>query len=419
MCKLCANFFLSLNMQTSIRLSLDTRRKRKDDTFPIIIRLGHFQKTTSIAIGLSIQEKYWNESKSQVRGSYKGSESVKFLNNLLLSEVAKAQEIINRLHFKGELDFLSMKQLKAKIVRKSKYESFFEYALETAKDLRTAQRFGTARSYEGLVGILKVFNKQKDLKFNELNLDFLKRFERFHLSKKGNTQNGVASYMRTIKAIYNRGIKDDIIEREYYPFLKYQIKINPTEKRAIKVEYIKKILELNLSKDHTLFNYRNYFILSYMTMGMSYIDMVFLKKENIVDNRIKFQRRKTSKIYDIKITDQMKVILKFYISNKKKNDFILPVLKRDTLELQYRDAQWGLKRYNKGLKKIANLCGIEENLTSYVSRHSFATHALFKNIPLAAISSMLGHSKLSTTQIYLKSLPSDVLDGYHEQLNSI
>jgi site-specific recombinase XerD len=406
-------------MQTSIRLSLDTRRKRKDNTFPIIIRLGHYQKTTSIAIGLSIQEKYWNESKSEVRGSYKGTESVKFQNNLLLSEVAKAQEIINRLHFKGELDFLSMNQLKAKIVRKSKYESFFEYGLETAKDLRVAQRFGTARSYEGLVSVLKVFNKQKDLKFNELNLDFLKRFERFHLSKKGNTQNGVASYMRTIKAIYNRGIKDDIIEREYYPFLKYQIKINPTEKRAIKVEYIKKILELNLSKDHSLFNYRNYFILSYMTMGMSFIDMVFLKKENIVDNRIKFQRRKTSKIYDIKITDQIKVILKYYISNKKKKDFILPVLKRDTLELQYRDAQWGLKRYNKGLKKIADLCAIEENLTSYVSRHSFATHALFKNIPLSAISSMLGHSKLSTTQIYLKSLPSDVLDGYHEQLNSI
>lgn len=406
-------------MQTSIRLSLDTRRKRKDNTFPIIIRLGHFQKTTSIAVGQSIQEIHWNESKSQVRNSYKGTESVKFLNNLLLSEVAKAQEIINRLHFKGELDFLSINQLKAKIVRKSKYESFFEYGLEVARNLKAAQRFGTARNYEGIIGILKVFNKQKDLKFNELNLDFLKRFERFHLSKTGNTQNGLASYMRTIKAIYNRGIKDDIIEREYYPFFKYQIKINPTEKRAIKVEYIKKILELNLCNDQTLFNYRNYFILSYMTMGMSYIDMVFLKKENIVDNRIKFQRRKTSKIYDIKITYQMKAILKFYISNKKKNDFILPVLKRDTLELQYRDAQWGLKRYNKGLKKIADLCGIEENLTSYVSRHSFATHALYKNVPLAAISAMLGHSKLSTTQIYLKSLPSNILDDYQEDLNSI
>ena len=419
MCKLCANFLLSLNMQTSINLSLDTRRKRKDNTFPIIMRLGHFQKTTSIATGQSSQKIHWNESKKEVRSSYKGTESVKFLNNLLLSEVAKAQEIINRLHFKGELDFLSIKQLKAKIVKKSKYESFFEYGLEIAKDLRVAQRYGTARNYEGVIGILKVFNKQKDLKFNELNLDFLKRFERFHLSKPGNTQNGLASYMRTIKATYNKGIKDDIIEREYYPFLKYQIKTTPTEKRAIKVEYIRKILEFKLDEEHHLFHYRNYFLLSYMTMGMSFIDMAFLRRKDIVDDRIKFQRRKTSKIYDIKITDQMRVILKFYLSKKKKIEFILPVLKRDTLELQYKDAQWGLKNYNKGLKEIANLCDIEERLTSYVSRHSFATHALFKNIPLAAISAMLGHSKLSTTQIYLKSLPSNVLDEYQEQLNCI
>lgn len=417
--QIMCNFLLPLNMQTSIRLSLDTRRKRKDGTFPIIMRLGHFQKTTSIATGHYLQRIYWNESKKQVRSSYKGAESVKFLNNLLLSEVAKAQEIINRLYYKEELDYMSIKQLKSKIVRKSKYESFFNYGLEVAKDLHVAQRFGTARNYEGVIGILQVFNKQKDLKFNELNYDFLKRFERFHLSKQGNSQNGLASYMRTIKAIYNRGIKDDIIERENYPFFKYQIKTNPTEKRAIKVEYIRKILELNLEKEHPLFHFRNYFLLSYLTMGMSYIDMVFLRKKDIVDDRIKFQRRKTSKLYDIKITEQVKVILKFYITKKKQNEFILPVLKRDTLELHYKDAQWGLKKYNKGLKEIAKLCAIEERLTSYVSRHSFATHALFKNIPLVAISTMLGHSKLSTTQIYLKSLPSNILDEYQEELNCI
>jgi site-specific recombinase XerD len=404
-------------MRTSIRLSLDTRRKRKDNTFPIIIRLGHFQKTTSIATGQAVQEIYWDDSKMQVRRSFKGVLSVQFLNNLLLSEIAKAQDIINRLHYKGELDFLTINQLKAKIVRKSNYESFFDYGLAITTNLRIAQRFGTARNYEGVVNILRVFNNDKDLKFNELNLDFLKRFEQYHLSKSGNSQNGLASYMRTIKAIYNRGIKDDIIEREYYPFLKYQIKVNPTEKRAIKVEYVKKILKLDIKKDHSLFHYRNYFLLSYMTMGMSFIDMAFLQKGNIVDGRIKFQRKKTSKIYDIKITEQMQAILKFYLFKKKQSDFIFPVLKRDTLELQYKDAQWGLKNYNKGLKKIADLCSIEERLTSYVSRHSFATHALFKNVPLAAISAMLGHNKLSTTQIYLKSLPSEVLDSYQEELN--
>lgn len=413
MCK----FFLSLTMQTSLNLSLDTRRKKRDNSFPIIIRLSHLQKTSSIATGQAVQEKYWDKSNKQVKRSYKGIVSVNFLNNLLLSEIAKAQDIINRLHYNGELNFLTINQLKSKIVRKSKYESFFEYGLNIAKDLKVSQRFGTARNYEGIISILKAFNKDKDLKFNELNLDFLKRFEQFHLAKPGNSQNGLASYMRTIKAIYNRGIKDGIIEREYYPFLNYKIKINPTEKRAIKVEYVKSILELDLKKGHSLFHYRNYFLLSYMTMGMSYIDMVFLRKKDIVDGRIKFQRKKTSKVYDIKVTEQMKAILKFYISKKKQSDFILPVLKRDTLELQYKDAQWGLKNYNKGLKKIADLCSIEERLTSYVSRHSFATHALYKNIPLSAISAMLGHSKLSTTQIYLKSLPSNVLDGYQEELN--
>src|SRR5690606_39148698 len=126
-------------MQTSLSLSLDTRRKRKDNSFPIIIRLGHFQKTTSIATGHTIEEIYWDNSKKQVRRSYKGVQSVQFLNNLLLSELSRAQEIVNRLHYNGELDFLSVKQLKDKIVKKTKYESFFEYGLDKAKELRVAQ----------------------------------------------------------------------------------------------------------------------------------------------------------------------------------------------------------------------------------------------------------------------------------------
>ncbi|WP_350286136.1 tyrosine-type recombinase/integrase [uncultured Croceitalea sp.] len=99
--------------------------------------------------------------------------------------------------------------------------------------------------------------------------------------------------------------------------------------------------------------------------------------------------------------------------------FLLPIINRDILELQYKDAQWELRRYNIGLKEIAKKCGIEERLTSYVSRHSFATHAMFKKVPLEAISAMMGHNKLSTTQIYLKSLPSNILDSYQLELNSL
>ena len=127
MCKLCANYFVHLRMQTSLKLSLDQRRKRKDNSFPIIIRIGHFQRTTSISTGHSVTKEQWDDSKRQVRRSYKGVESVASLNNILLNEKAKAQEIINELYKKGELDYLSVIQLKDKIVRKSKYDSFFSY----------------------------------------------------------------------------------------------------------------------------------------------------------------------------------------------------------------------------------------------------------------------------------------------------
>ena len=173
---------------------------------------------------------------------------------------------------------------------------------------------------------------------------------------------------------------------------------------------------LKLEETDNLFHYRNYFLASYMLYGVSFMDLAFLKVENIIDNRIKFQRKKTSKPYDINITPQLKEILSFYLENQRKSDFIFPIVKRDTFELQYKDVLWARKIYNKGLKEIAKKCHIEQRLTSYVSRHSFATQAMLQDVPLQAISAMLGHNRLSTTQIYLKSLPSEILDDYNKKL---
>jgi len=404
-------------MQTSLTLSLDKRRRRKDDKFPIIIRLGHYQKTTSITTGKAIPEECLDERKKKIRGSYKGTDSLFHLNNLILKELVLYQDKVNKLQESGELEFLSIKQLKNCLVGKNKYDSFFEFGESKVVELKATKRFGTARSYHGLIGILRKFTKGRDVKFNEVNYEFLVDFERFHLSKPGNSINGVASYMRTLRSLYNRGIKEGIIKREAYPFYNYQIKTVPTAKRAINQGSIKKILQMKLDPSDFMVHYRNYFILSYMLFGMSFVDMAFLKVENIKNGRVQFQRKKTSKLYDIKITEPLQKILSFYTKNKKPDDFILPIIKRDDLELQYKDAKEALKRYNNGLSRLADRCGIDEKLTSYVSRHSFATHAMLKNIPLMAISEMLGHSKLSTTQIYLKSLPSNIMDVYQEEMN--
>lgn len=337
------------------------------------------------------------------------------MNTLLLKEEARANDILNKLSDQGKLNYLSIVEVKKRITRNSSYESFFEFGNSVVKDLKAAHRYGTARHYKGILSVLKTFNKGKDLKFNEVNYSFIKRFEKYHLAK-GNSWNGLSTYLRGLRALFNKGIKAGLIEKEAYPFMNYTIRQIPTEKRALEIEDIRKILELEIPEEQVLFRYRNYFICSFFLYGMNFTDMAHLQVNNIVNGRIKFRRKKTGKLYDIKITEQLTEILNIYLIGKKEEDYIFPVIKRENPAKQEREINWERQRYNRGLKKIQELCGIEQKLTTYVSRHSFATQAMLHNIPLEAISAMLGHSKLNTTQIYLKSLPTTILDDYNERL---
>lgn len=402
-------------MRTYLSLLLDTRRAKKDGSYPIIFRLTHLRKTTSIPTGFSISEIFWDSKKCCVKKSYSKVSHIARLNTLLLKEEARANDIINQLYDTGKLNYLSITEVKKRISRNSSYDSFFEFGESVVSDLKSAHRYGTARHYKCVLSVLRKFTKGRDLKFNEVNYDLLKRFERQHLAK-GNSWNGLSTYLRGIRALYNKGIKAGLIEKEAYPFDYYSIRQIPTDKRALGVEDLRKIIELELPQDQVLFRYRNYFVCSFFLYGMNFTDMAYLKVENIIDGRIRFRRKKTGKLYDIRITKQLEGILELYLDGKRGGEYIFPVIKREDPAKQEREINWERQRYNRGLKKIQKLCGIEQKLTTYVSRHSFATQAMLHNIPLEAISAMLGHSKLNTTQIYLKSLPTRVLDDYNEML---
>ena len=151
---------------------------------------------------------------------------------------------------------------------------------------------------------------------------------------------------------------------------------------------------------------------------MNFTDMAWLKVENLSEGRIKYVRQKTKKVYDIKILDSVKPILDYYCAGKKPEDFIFPIIREKDPARQHKNILWARKRYNIKLNIIAGQCGITENLTSYVSRHSAATAALFVGIPVTAISQLLGHSSLAVTQTYLKSMPDSVIDSYHEQIEN-
>ncbi|MBS1780415.1 MAG: site-specific integrase [Bacteroidetes bacterium] len=401
-------------MNSNIVVSLDTRRMKKDGTYPIVLRLGHNERTTSIPVGISVQLSEWDSKSRTVKKSHLGVASVTRLNNIIQKKKADAMDIILKLDESGQLANMSVLEVKSRIVDTNANVSFFRYSQQLIGELIQAGRFGTAQSYKGVTDAVKQI-LGKDFYFHEINYHFLTQLEMRYLGK-GHSRNGLAVYMRTIRAIYNKAIKAGIVEKDHYPFANFKIKTVPTEKRALDAELLKKIITLKLPPSHECFNARNYFVASYMMYGMNYSDMAFLNKKDIKDGRITYRRRKTSKLYDIKITDSLSQILNYYVNSNPDSAFVFPIIKRDEPMLQYKDIQWSRKVYNKKLKQLADLCNIDKNLTSYVSRHSFATQAMLNDVPLNAISSMLGHSDLKTTQVYLKSLPANILDQYNDKI---
>lgn len=398
-------------MSTNIVIALDKRQKRADGTYPIIMRIGHNRTTTSIALGISVKDKDWDNKNRLIKKSYSGS--VTRLNNYIQTRKAEAMNIIVKLQDDNILGGLSVKDIKQRIIQQHTSSSFFTFTQEQVLELVKAGRLGTARSYKGLISVLKTYKKGKDLSFKDINYRFLTAFETYHMGK-GLSYNGLSVYLRALRAIYNKAIKAGLVEKERYPFNDYKIKSVPTDKRALEWEQFKKIIALEITKDHECFNARNYFVASYLMYGMNFTDMAHLRKSNIVNGRIKYRRQKTSKLYDIKITETLEKILEHYHSSN--SEYIFPIIKRENVVLQDKDILWARKRYNKKLKVVAEMCDIEENLTSYVSRHSFATQAMLQQVPINAISTMLGHSSIRTTEIYLKSLPTETLDGYNARI---
>ena len=391
---------------------MDYRRKKKDGTYPLVLRLGHNASTTTIPLNISIHENDWDDDAKAVKKSYKGSNSVARLNNIIQKSKADAMDIILKLNESGVLQNLSKVDIRNRLVKQNSSISFFSYTETLITNFIAASRIGTARSYKGVAAVLKTFNNGKDIAFKDLTYNFLNRFETHHLSK-GNSYNGLSVYMRAIRAIFNKAVKDGIIEKDLYPFQDYKIKSVPTEKRALEITLLQTIINKKITQKHACFNARNYFVASYMMYGMNFSDMAHLKKTDILDGRIQYRRRKTSKPFDIKVVPALNKILQHYISKSGDSLYVFPILKRDNALMQDRDIQWARKRYNKKLKELAKICKIEQKLTSYVSRHSFATQAMLSQVPLNAISSMLGHSSLKTTEIYLKSLPNNILDDYN------
>jgi integrase/recombinase XerD len=265
------------------------------------------------------------------------------------------------------------------------------------------------------------FGNNRNLKFKEIDYTFLEAFQR-HLITKGVKQNSIGNYLRTIRAIYNRAIKAKIIDRSYYPFTEVPIKSERTAKRAILANDLGKIYRHELKENTREWHARNYFFLSFSLIGVSFTDLAYLKPSNIIKGRIVYRRRKTRKEYSIKLTALAQRIINEYKGRNEK--YLLPILPvsviEDSLIANQKIHQW-IKTTNKWMKELAKQCDINETITTYVARHSWATTAKRLGYSNELIAEAMGHEYGNKiTNIYLDNFDQSVIDELNEKvINSI
>jgi len=399
----------------SIKTVLYLQKTLKDKTHPIMLQIIHDRKVRKIALGYSVEPEFWDDVKGRVNNKHQNSKS---LNSLISQKIGDAEK--EKIRLEAEQSTFSIDELLNRIKKTKPKTSFIEYTENLVAEMMKARKIGNANIYQYALNFVKSSSNKPDILFTEIDFHFLKSLETLHFSRKGNTVNGLSVYMRTIRAIFNRAIHDGIIDQKYYPFSEYKIKSNKTMKRAISKDDLSKIKDIELIEGTEIWHARSYFLFSFYMIGMSWVDLANLKVSNINGDRIYYKRAKTGKEYSIKINENISDILSYYCERKKPDDFIFPIIKRQGVLIErYKDIKNALKTYNKYLKEIALKTGITSNMTSYVSRHSWASIANFSGVPIGIIKEGMGHDDIKTTQTYLADFNYSDIDKANELISNL
>ena len=283
--------------------------------------------------------------------------------------------------------------------------SLFNFMECIIAKLKHNGKIRTSETYKSTLNSFRKFRDDEDIMLDCITSETMEAYEAWHKNR-GVSPNTISFYTRILRAVYNRAVEGDIIENRN-PFRHVYTGVDKTVKRALPLTVIKKIKALDLSLTPALDYARDMFLMSFYLRGMSFIDMAFLKKSDLKNGYVFYRRRKTGQQLIIEWTKEMQMILDKYPENK--SDYLLPIIRNHGLNERcaYRNTGYNI---NHNLKRIAAMVGAAIPLTLYVARHSWASAAKAKGIPLSVISEGMGHDSEATTQIYLASLDTSVVD---------
>lgn len=391
-------------MQTTVNVVCYKSKTLANGEHPLMIRLCQGRKLKYLSLGISILPQFWDFEKNKPRRNCPNKE---LINNLITEKTKEFS--IQIIEFKSESKDFTVTKLVETVVGGNSIQTVSDFLHSEIDRLYNEGRLKYASTFKELRASLLEFNKHLDVYFSDIDINWLKQYESF-LRNKGLGDNSIGVRFRTFRVLYNRAITENIVKADYYPFRIYKVSKlkKETVKRSITKTDVEQIINYKVDKEYTQLAI-DLFYFSYLSGGINFVDMAYLTRDNIIDTRLVYTRKKTKKLIKLPIQDKALATIAKYQSD---NIYLFPILSKfhKTAQQKANRVHKVLAIINKSLKAVGEELNLPIDLTTYVARHTYATVLKRSGVNTSIISESLGHSSEKVTQIYLDSFENSQID---------
>lgn len=404
-------------MNASLSVVCYKSKRLSNGESPLMLQVSKGGKRQYQSLGVSVNPKFWDFSKNKPKSNCPNRE---YILKLILNKQAELQQ--RMLELNAEQKEYTATTLLHDEHRKFELKTVKQFYQELIEQYKANDKCGNRLIYKSSYNSINVFtNGNLEIPFSAIDVAWLNKYEKW-LRSKGNKETTMSLMFRTLRSAYNKAIDSKCARKSDYPFNDYRIsKFDvSTEKRAIaKADILKFSTDVrSIGKQQYVQLSKDIFIFSYLCGGINFTDIANLTKDNIIEGkRLHYIRQKTGKLIKLGLSEEAIQIIRRYAVESK--GYLFPILNaqlhKTPLQKQNRIHKM-LGKVNKNLKLLAADLGVEANLTTYVARHSFASVLKKSGVNIALISEALGHSDLTTTQIYLDSFDNEQIDNAMKNL---
>jgi integrase/recombinase XerD len=404
----------------AISIYLDTRRALKEGKYPVKLKVYLLQTT---------ERKYFNIGFNMTEDEFSRVWETQKPKN----EFKELQFKLKTIEHEAITIAKEIKPFNIEVFEKTMFgikfdkENVIEHYELAIKKLQKNGQISTASNYslslKSIINFIRSTNNKELLKisFHDINKDFLEDYERFMLNDLKRSRTTVSMYVRALRTIFNKAINDNTIDKSIYPFGSedrnlYTPPSAENSNRALTDNQLKILFEGNpLTTEQE--KAKAFWFFSYICNGINMKDILNLKYKDMQSDMFTFYRAKTirtkkDKLKPVKVylTDFAKQVIEQY-GNRDRSDknYIFPILDiSQSNEIQRTKTQNFTRFVNQHFKKYALSLGVEEKISSYWARHSFATRAIRMGFGSEYVKEALNHSNLKTTENYIAKFPDEL-----------